>query len=183
MTDTGGAHRNNAHTTMTYTALGEFRVLTIRETRDNGRAEEPKDVARYWRTEIEASPAFDSMKEHLVCITRDTRGNITGHHVVAVGTLDGVNVHAREVFRPAIVAGAHGIILAHNHPSGDPSPSDADLRITRTLMQAGRILSIAVEDHVIMGRRSFRSLRALGAMIEVPERPSTRRKGKRKRKS
>ena len=168
---------------MTYTALGEFRVLTIRETRDKGRAEEPRDVARYWRAEVEASPAFDPMKEHLVAIMRDTRGNITGHHVVAVGTLDGVTVHAREVFRPAIVAGAHSVILAHNHPSGDQSPSDADLRITRTLMQAGRILGIAVEDHVIMGRRSHRSLQELGAMDEALERPSARRKGKRKRKT
>ena len=180
MTATGGAHRHNAHTAMTYTALGEFRVLTIRETRDNGRAKEPRDVARYWRAEVEASPAFDSMKEHLVAIMRDTRGNITGHHVVAVGTLDGVNVHAREVFRPAIVAGAHGIILAHNHPSGDPSPSEADLRITRTLMQAGRILGIAVEDHVIMGRRSFRSLRELMEMDGGEPRRKTAKGRKRK---
>lgn len=116
----------------------------------------------------------------MVVITRDTRGNITGHHVVAVGTLDGVTVHAREVFRPAIVAGAHGIILAHNHPSGDPSPSEADFRITRTLMQAGRILGIAVEDHVIMGRRSHRSIRELGAMIDVEPRPTTAKRRKRK---
>ena len=84
------------------------------------------------------------------------------------------------MFRPAIVAGAHGIILTHNHPSGDPSPSEADLRITRTLMQAGRILGIAVEDHVIMGRRSFRSLRDLGEMDGGEPRRKTAKGRKRK---
>jgi DNA repair protein RadC len=82
--------------------------------------------------------------------------------------LDQILVHAREVFRPAIAAGAHAIILAHNHPSGDPAPSEADIRVTRDLIRAGHLLKIEVLDHLIIGRRSlerprdFVSLRELG---------------------
>jgi DNA repair protein RadC len=73
-------------------------------------------------------------------------------------------VHPREVFRAAILDGAGAIILAHNHPSGDPTPSSEDIRITRQLVEAGKILDIEVLDHVVVGRgeRPFLSLRESG---------------------
>jgi DNA repair protein RadC len=87
---------------------------------------------------------------------------------IADGTLDTILVHPREVFQPAISAGASAIILTHNHPSGDPSPSEADVKVTRDLIRAGQLLKIDVLDHVILGsremgrERDFVSLRELG---------------------
>ncbi len=93
---------------------------------------------------------------------------------ISQGTLDTILVHPREVFRTAIAAGASAIVLAHNHPSGDPAPSEADIRVTRDLIRAGQILKIEVLDHVILGRRSLErardyvSLRELGCFVRPP---------------
>ena len=87
---------------------------------------------------------------------------------VSDGTLDTILVHPREVFQPAITANAAAIILVHNHPSGDPAPSEADIKVTRDLIRAGHLLKIEVLDHVIIGRathersKDYASLRELG---------------------
>jgi DNA repair protein RadC len=87
---------------------------------------------------------------------------------ISDGTLDTILVHPREVFRAAIAANAAGIVLVHNHPSGDPTPSDADIKVTRDLIRAGQLLKIEVVDHVIIGRataertKDYASLRELG---------------------
>lgn len=98
----------------------------------------------------------------------NTRRKLISVEKLSQGTLDTLLVHPREVFRPAITAGASAVILVHNHPSGDPGPSDADIRVTRDLIRAGQLLKIEVLDHVILGRRTadrpqdFASLRELG---------------------
>ena len=87
---------------------------------------------------------------------------------ISQGLLDTILVHPREVFRAAIVANAAGIVLVHNHPSGDPAPSEADIKVTRDLIRAGQLLKIEVVDHVIIGRattaraKDYSSLRELG---------------------
>jgi DNA repair protein RadC len=87
---------------------------------------------------------------------------------ISQGSLDTLLVHAREVFREAIAANAAALVLAHNHPSGDPSPSEADIRVTRDLIRAGQLLKIEVLDHLILGRATEQrpedwvSLRQLG---------------------
>jgi DNA repair protein RadC len=87
---------------------------------------------------------------------------------ISHGLLDTILVHPREVFRAAIVANAAGIVLVHNHPSGDPAPSEADIKVTRDLIRAGQLLKIEVVDHVIIGRatperqKDYVSLRELG---------------------
>ncbi len=87
---------------------------------------------------------------------------------ISQGLLDTILVHPREVFRAAIVANAAAIVLVHNHPSGDPAPSEADIKVTRDLIRAGQLLKIEVVDHVIIGRASaerakdYSSLRELG---------------------
>ena len=87
---------------------------------------------------------------------------------ISQGLLDTILVHPREVFRAAIAANAAGIVLVHNHPSGDPTPSDADIKVTRDLIRAGQLLKIEVVDHVIIGRatseraKDYSSLRELG---------------------
>ncbi len=87
---------------------------------------------------------------------------------ISQGLLDTILVHPREVFRAAIVANAAGIVLVHNHPSGDPAPSEADIKVTRDLIRAGQLLKIEVVDHVIIGHattertKDYASLRELG---------------------
>jgi DNA repair protein RadC len=98
----------------------------------------------------------------------NTRRRLIAIERISKGTLDTILVHPREVFRHAIAANAAAVILAHNHPSGDPSPSDADIKVTRDLIRAGQLLRIEVLDHVILGRateeraRDYLSLRELG---------------------
>ena len=102
----------------------------------------------------------------MVCL--NTRRRLIAIENVAHGTPDQVIMQPREVFSVAIARRASAIILAHNHPSGDPSPSEADIRVTRDLIRAGQLLRIEVLDHVIIGTRSverqrdYSSLRELG---------------------
>lgn len=84
--------------------------------------------------------------------------------MVSRGSLNASIVHPREVFRPAILGSAASVILVHNHPSGDPEPSEEDLSITRRLAQVGELLGIPVLDHVVVGKRGFVSLRARGQL-------------------
>jgi DNA repair protein RadC len=98
----------------------------------------------------------------------NTRKRLIRMDEISEGTLDTILVHPREVFRAAIVANAAGIVLVHNHPSGDPTPSEADIKVTRDLIRAGHLLKIEVVDHVIIGRataeraKDYSSLRELG---------------------
>jgi DNA repair protein RadC len=98
----------------------------------------------------------------------NTRRKLIRFERLSQGTLDTLLVHAREVFRSAILANAAAIIIAHNHPSGDPTPSEADIKVTRDLIRAGQLLKIEVLDHVIIGQatqqrpKDFVSLRELG---------------------
>jgi len=106
--------------------------------------------------------------ERMVVLLLNTRCRLIRMETVTEGLVDQVLVHPREIFRPAITSGAHSIVLVHNHPSGDPSPSEADIRITREILRAGMLLRIEVLDHVILGRPSepwakgYSSLRELG---------------------
>jgi DNA repair protein RadC len=98
----------------------------------------------------------------------NTRRRLIGIERVNQGTLDTILIHPREVFRAAILANSSAVILAHNHPSGDPTPSEADIKATRDLIRAGQLLKIEVLDHVILGRKTqerpkdYVSLRELG---------------------
>ena len=98
----------------------------------------------------------------------NTRRRLIRVHLVSTGTLNEVHVHAREVFRPAITLNASAVVAVHNHPSGDPQPSDADIRVTRDLIRAGQLLRIEMLDHIILGRatperpQDHVSLRELG---------------------
>ena len=98
----------------------------------------------------------------------NTRRRLIRIEKISQGTLDTILVHPREVFKMAIAANASAIVLVHNHPSGDPTPSEADVKVTRDLIRAGQLLKIEVLDHVILGRRTesrprdYASLRELG---------------------
>lgn len=122
----------------------------------------PERVAEYWRRHIFSKRGFNADCEQLVVLLLDSRNRVRGHHVVGIGIVDSVLTHPREVFRVAIMLAASGIVLLHNHPSGDPTPSEGDIRTTREIEKAGRIVSINVVDHVIVGDSAFSSLRSLG---------------------
>ncbi len=123
----------------------------------------PEAVAQLVRDEM----AFLET-EHLKVLLLNTRRRLIRAEPVANGLLDQIVVHPREVFRTAVSAGAHAIVMVHNHPSGDPTPSEGDIRATSDLRRAGQLLRIELLDHLIIGRRTagrsrdYCSLRELG---------------------
>ena len=106
------------------------------------------------------APLRDRAQEHLLAITLDVHHKIIGVHTITIGTATASLVHPRELFRPAILDNAHSVIVAHNHPSGDCSPSYADLETTARLRKAGEVMGISVIDHIIVSKTDYRSLRA-----------------------
>lgn len=140
----------------------------LREVRvENEPCDTPGRVYNEWNSSVVLNQMFDPMKEHLVVFLLNTRRKIIVWNFVSVGTTNQVLIDASGVFRAAIVCGATAIIMAHNHPSGDSTPSDADVKITREMIRAGNLLRIEVLDHVIMGQkteqnRGYTSLRELG---------------------
>jgi DNA repair protein RadC len=106
--------------------------------------------------------------ETLQVLLLNTRHKLIRVDEITDGTIDTLLVHPREVFKSAIASNAAAIVLAHNHPSGDPTPSDADIKVTRDLIRAGQLLKIDVLDHIIIGRataeraKDYSSLRELG---------------------
>ena len=118
-----------------------------------------------------ASPSliFDEIKdmggysqEAFLVITLSTKNRIINKNIISIGLLDSTSVHPREVFKCAIRDNAKSIILAHNHPSGDPSPSNPDIKLTKRLIDCGQLLDIPVLDHLIIGRDKYISLREEG---------------------
>ena len=123
---------------------------------------EPDQVARYWRQNIPKADWYDPMKEAFVVLVLNARKRIIGHNLVALGSLDTCPVVPVSVFRPVIVASGSSIVLIHNHPSGDPTPSEADIKVTRDLIRAGQLLKIEIADHIIIGSDRHVSLREQG---------------------
>jgi DNA repair protein RadC len=123
----------------------------------------PSSIADFLR---EDNRAYDV--EHFQIVLLNTRRKLIRVEVISQGLVDTLLAHPREVFRAAIAANASALVLVHNHPSGDPTPSPADIKVTRDLIRAGNLLKIEVLDHVILGRRSheagkdYASLRELG---------------------
>lgn len=113
-----------------------------------------------------AAPFLEDLQhlaqEAFVVLTLNTKNRVIHRHMVSLGTVNSTLVHPREVFRPAITDGAASIIVSHCHPSGDPSPSADDIRITKKLIEAGKIIEIPVIDHLIVGDGPPLSLKESG---------------------
>ena len=101
-------------------------------------------------------------KEHFLTLLLDTRNQLIKVAEISIGSLDTSIAHPREVFREAISASAASVILAHNHPSGDPEASEDDIRLTKKLVEAGEIIGIDVLDHIIIGDKNYLSLKREG---------------------
>jgi DNA repair protein RadC len=117
----------------------------------------PETVVKAIRASIK-----DKAKEHFKLILLNPRNKIIGISTVSIGSLNASLVHPREVFKDAIGHSAASVVLAHNHPSGDPEPSEDDLTITKRLTEAGKILGIEVLDHIIIGKNNHYSFKAKG---------------------
>lgn len=107
---------------------------------------------------LKGEPWVSDEREHFVLLALDGKHRLKKEILVSIGTLAMSLVHPREVFRPAIEEGAAGVIVVHNHPSGDPTPSAEDLQVTRRLEEAGKLLGIPLLDHVVVTREGFRGL-------------------------
>jgi len=149
---------------------GEFKVMRLNDAPslgDDAALDCPDIVNRYLRPKLGESLIYRPDVENMIVICLNTRKKPIGFEIVSNGTLDTLLVHPREVFKAAIVMNAAGIILCHNHPSGDPSPSEADIKVTRELMRAGQMMKIEVVDHIILGqagggKKEYTSMRELG---------------------
>lgn len=128
------------------------RRLATRTLQRGDRVSSPEDVHRHFIQRMRRM-----LKEHFVVLMLDGRNRVVGESQISQGTLTASLVHPREVFRPAVSAAAAAIVLVHNHPSGDPSPSAEDQRVTQRLVEAGEIVGIRVVDHVVVAEGGFYS--------------------------
>ena len=119
----------------------------------------PEGLARALRKGI-----MEKTKEHFKLVLLNTRNKVIAISTISVGTLNASLVHPREVFRDALTHSASSIILAHNHPSDDPEPSDDDVSLTRRLADAGRLMGIEVLDHIIITRKGYTSFKERGLL-------------------
>jgi DNA repair protein RadC len=156
-----GVGRDKAATLVAAFALARRMEQERRE--DSPVLDNPPTVVNYMR-ETNRLKNVESFQVLLL----NTRKRLISTHEISNGLLDTLLVHPREVFRAAIAANAAAVLLLHNHPSGDPTPSEADVKATRDLIRAGQLLKIEVVDHIIIGRKSaqrekdYASLRELG---------------------
>jgi DNA repair protein RadC len=147
-----------------------LRELTIRYTFKSDAAGEPIVVGRYVSTPADSAALFTTMLQDeatevfaILCLS--TKHRVLAYYEVSRGCLDSTLVHPREVFKAAILANAASIVLAHNHPSGDPAPSPDDMALTRRLVEAGRLIGVDVLDHIVIGDGRYVSFRERGWLV------------------
>lgn len=119
----------------------------------------PKDAAQYLLPYYGAHPV-----ERFGVLLMDTRYRVLSTRLLSIGLLDGSLAHPREVFREALLAGAAVVVAFHNHPSGDPTPSQDDVQLTKRLQQAGAVIGVPLVDHVVLADDRYVSLRELGVL-------------------
>jgi DNA repair protein RadC len=138
-------------------AVEAGRRTLLRARRDRLQFVTPRDAAEFLVPQFGTRPV-----EQFGVVLLDTKHRVLRTTLLSVGTLDASIVHPREVFRAAAAAGAAALVLFHNHPSGDPTPSEDDVALTRRLVRAGDLMGIAVLDHVIVAENRFYSLKDRG---------------------
>ncbi|NGP45489.1 JAB domain-containing protein [Bacillaceae bacterium SIJ1] len=135
--------------------------LTCRLANEKGGAptviRSPHDASMYVMEEMK-----HLKQEHFVCLFLNTKNHVTEKKTIFVGSLNASIVHPREVFKEAIRASAASVLCVHNHPSGDPSPSQEDIEVTKRLSECGKVLGVELVDHLIIGNEQFISLREKG---------------------
>ena len=141
-------------------SLETFRIkLKLQDADPRSDVLTPSQAAAVTRSILEHN---DVDQEHFFVLLLDTRSRLMGYKLISTGSLNASTIHPRDVFKAAILGGAAAVILAHNHPSGDPRPSQEDRNITRILSEAGKLLEMPVYDHVVVGSEGYFSFREAG---------------------
>ena len=117
----------------------------------------PTDVVSFVRNRLK-----DKKKEYFLAVLLDTRGQVIKTSEISIGSLDSSIVHPREVYKEAIAASAASVVFVHNHPSGDPTPSEIDIGLNKRLVEAGELLGIEVHDHIVIGNTDYDSMKSKG---------------------
>lgn len=151
----------NAKTAQLKAALELGRRMLLATPEDRLVVRSPSDVAQLLMAEM---AHLD--QENFRVLYLDTRNRLLGSETVYVGTLNASHIRVAEIFRDAVKRNCAAVIVAHNHPSGDPSPSPEDVEVTRQLIAAGKLLSIELLDHLVIGQQRFVSLRERGLGFE-----------------
>jgi len=146
-----------AKTSQLKAAIELGRRMLLSSPEDRFLVRSPSDVAQLLMSEM-----AHLQQEHFQVLYLDTRNRLLGSETVYVGSLNASHIRVAEVFRDAVKRNCAAIIVAHNHPSGDPTPSPEDVEVTRQLVAAGNLLDIEVLDHLIIGQQRFVSLRERG---------------------
>lgn len=130
------------------------KALSVADTGIGDQVTSPEEISTF----LQAINLDSEEQEHLIVIILDTRNRIKSYTTVTIGLVDQAQAHAREIFRAAIINNATRIVLAHNHPSGDVTPSANDIRMTKGMRRAGKIIGIDVVDHIVIaGNNGFKS--------------------------
>lgn len=135
-----------------YGSAPRYHISLVREGGDD-----PAQPTPALKTPSDAVPALRSAmpentdREHFMVATLDTRNRVIGINLVSTGSINSSLVHPREVFKLAVLQNAVAVIVCHNHPSGDPSPSREDFELTKRLRSAGHVLGIELLDHIVLG--------------------------------
>jgi DNA repair protein RadC len=145
-------------------ALELGRRLAARRLRPGDPVRGPADVFRHFHARLR-----HARHERFLVVLLDGRHRMMREVVISQGTLTASLVHPREVFRPALREAAAAVVLVHNHPSGDPTPSPDDLHLTAAALAAGRLLDIQLLDHLVIGHDAFVSLRDRGVAFDRPD--------------
>ncbi|MGE5371484.1 MAG: RadC family protein [Solirubrobacterales bacterium] len=141
-------------------AAAELGRRLARQTLDSDVITGPEDAARLV---MEDMRFLD--REHFRCLLLNRKNRVLSQETISVGGLSSSAAHPREIFKPAIQRSAASVILVHNHPSGDPTPSADDIEITKRLTEAGRLLGIDVLDHLIIGDGRYVSLKSMNLLL------------------
>ena len=152
--------------------IREIKVITLRDVEERyDPMDHPEKLVAFWKKEVMRSEWYDCEKEQLVVLSLDSKLKVKTFNLVSIGLNNQTLVHAREVYRPAILSAAAHIVIMHNHPSGDPAPSADDVRVSREMMRAGEVLGIPCLDSLVVGIASersptgFASLKQAGLLI------------------
>lgn len=157
----------NAKTAQLKAALELGRRMLLATPEERFIIRSPSDVAQLLMAEMSHLE-----QEHFRVLHLDTRNRLLGSETVYIGSLNASHIRVAEIFRDAVKRNCAAVIVAHNHPSGDPSPSHEDVAVTRQLIDAGDLLGIEVLDHLVIGQQRFVSLRERGLGFDIGNRDS-----------
>lgn len=153
--------------------IGEVKAIKIKAALELGRRaittsleERPQVTTPADAANLLMSEMMYLEQEHLRVIILDTRNHVLGIPTIYIGSLNTATMRIGELFRSAIRTNAAAVIVVHNHPSGDPSPSPDDVQVTRQIVKAGKLLNIDVLDHIVIGRQRYVSLKERGMGFE-----------------